>query len=170
MKMVLMCVWVGVSCCSRQRAYAMLQSYCGWYSNVESMPTNAAAPRDALCCTMLWQVNSLFFGVQHDEMSDFLASILNVVCSAGTSSAAPASRVFTSLFLWESRNNRMLDLRHLLLQRDSDGQTILHLAAIVGKKDPLLLLTLLDCNMPWVIVTWVVWWTTKHVRTTTTDY
>ena len=119
---------------------------------------------------MLWQVNSLFFGVQHDEMSDFLASILNVVCSAGTSSAAPASRVFTSLFLWESRNNRMLDLRHLLLQRDSDGQTILHLAAMVGKKDPLLLLTLLDCNMPWVIVTWVVWWTTKHVRTTTTDY
>jgi len=41
----------------------------------------------------------------------------------------------------------MLDLRHLLLQKDSDGQTILHLAAIVGQKDPPLLATLLDYNM-----------------------
>jgi len=105
---------------------------------------------------MLWQVSPLFFGAHHDEMSDILASLLNVVCPAGTSSAAPASRVFRSLFLWESQkdsvgyatenSDQKLDLRHLLLQSDSDGQTILHLAAMVGKKDPLLLVTLLDYN------------------------
>jgi len=89
-------------------------------------------------------------------MSDILASLLNVVCPAGTSSAAPASRVFRSLFLWESQkdsvgyatenSDQKLDLRHLLWQSDPDGQTIFHLAAMVGKKDPLLLVTLLDYN------------------------
>jgi len=44
-------------------------------------------------------------------------------------------------------SDQMLDLRHLLLQRDSDGQTILHLAAMMGQKDPPLLDTLLDYNM-----------------------
>jgi ankyrin repeat protein len=51
---------------------------------------------------------------------------------------------FREIFSWDDTNRTMFDLRHLLVQQDADDQTILHLAALVGKTHPRLMEVLLD--------------------------
>ena len=54
---------------------------------------------------------------------------------------------FREIFSWDYTNRTMFDLRHLLVQQDADDQTILHLAALVGKTHPRLMEVLLDPHL-----------------------
>ena len=44
---------------------------------------------------------------------------------------------------------KVFDFEHLLRQRDGNGQTVLHLAAMVGKRHPMLLELLLNPDKSW---------------------